>query len=172
MTHLINPKRYPKDGIFRKIRFLIWKACCSPLIALGFRNIDFYYLHGSNSKINKLKLGSGVSTADAIFNISSGNITIGDNTLLGHGVMILTGFHRFHNGKLAKLQPNSPKEVPDEGYDITIGNGCFLGSGVIVLSGLTIGDNTIIGAGAVVDKDIPSNVFAAGIPARIIYSNK
>ena len=172
MAHLINPKRYPKGSISKKIRFFIWKACCSPLIALGFRNIDYYYLHGSNSKVNKLKLGSGVSTADAIFNISSGSITIGDNTLLGHGVMILTGFHRFHDGKLAKLQPNGPKEVPDEGYDIIIGTGCFLGSGAIVLSGVKIGDNTIIGAGAVVDKDIPSNVFAAGVPARIIYLNK
>lgn len=138
---------------------------------LGFNNIDYYYVHGSDSRKNKLKLGLGVSTADAVFNISSGNIIVGDNTLFGHGVMILTGFHQFYNGKLAKLQPDSPKEVPDEGHDITIGTGCYLGSGVIVLRGVEIGDNTIIGAGAVVSKDIPSNVFAAGIPAKVISSN-
>ena len=172
MTQIVNPKRHPKNGILRKIRYLAWRALCSPLLALGFRNIDYYYLHGSDSKTNKLKLGAEVSTADAIFNIASGSIVIGDNTLFGHGVMVLTGFHRFHNGKRAKLQQNSPKEVPEEGYDIVIGTGCYLGSGVIVLRGVTIGDNTIIGAGAVVCKDIPSNVFAAGVPAKVIGSNK
>jgi acetyltransferase-like isoleucine patch superfamily enzyme len=61
--------------------------------------------------------------------------------------------------------------VPDSGYDIIIGSGCFIGANAIILKGVTIGDNTIIGAGSVVTKDIPSNVFAAGVPAIVVGAN-
>ena len=46
---------------------------------------------------------------------------------------------------------------------ITVGNSVWFGAGVIVLGGVTIGDNTVIAAGSVVTKDIPSNVIAAGV---------
>jgi len=51
---------------------------------------------------------------------------------------------------------------------VVIGNNVFVGAGSIIMPGVTIGDNSIIGAGSVVNKDIPSNVVAAGVPARII----
>lgn len=53
---------------------------------------------------------------------------------------------------------------------ITIGNKVFIGGGSIILPGVTIGDNSIIGAGSVVKHDIPSNVVAAGNPARVLFS--
>ena len=49
-----------------------------------------------------------------------------------------------------------------------IGKNCWLGAGVIVLPGITIGDNTAIGAGSIVAKDIPANVVAIGNPCRIL----
>jgi maltose O-acetyltransferase len=53
---------------------------------------------------------------------------------------------------------------------VDIGSNCFLGDSVIVLPGVTIGENSIIGAGAVVTKDVPTNSVAAGNPARVICS--
>ena len=49
-----------------------------------------------------------------------------------------------------------------------IGKNCWLGAGVIVLPGVTIGDNSVIGAGSVVTKDIPANVVAVGTPCRVL----
>ena len=53
---------------------------------------------------------------------------------------------------------------------IRIGRNCWLGAGVIVVPGVTIGDNTVIGAGSVVTKDIPANVVAVGNPCRVLRS--
>ena len=51
---------------------------------------------------------------------------------------------------------------------VRIGRNCWLGAGVIVLPGVTIGDNSVIGAGSVVTKDIPANVVAVGSPCRVV----
>ena len=51
---------------------------------------------------------------------------------------------------------------------VHIGRNCWLGAGVIVLPGVTIGDNSVIGAGSVVTKDIPSNVVAVGNPCKVL----
>lgn len=51
---------------------------------------------------------------------------------------------------------------------IAIGDGVWLGGGVIVLPGVTIGENTVVGAGAVVTRDLPDGVVAVGNPARVI----
>lgn len=74
----------------------------------------------------------------------------------------------------AKLVPGSEafRETPESGYDIEIGEGCFIGSGVIILAPVKIGDNVIIGSGSLVVKDIPSNCFAAGAPAKLISFHK
>ena len=51
---------------------------------------------------------------------------------------------------------------------IHIGKNCWLGAGVIVMPGVTIGDNSVIGAGSIVTKDIPANVVAVGNPCRVL----
>ena len=51
---------------------------------------------------------------------------------------------------------------------VHIGKNCWLGAGVIVLPGVIIGDNTVVGAGSVVTKDLPSNVVAVGNPCRVL----
>ena len=88
------------------------------------------------------------------------HIHIGDYTMLGPNVVIATAGH-----------PILP-ELREKGYQfnmpVHIGKNCWLGAGVIVMPGVTIGYNTVIGAGSVVTKDIPANVVAVGNPCRVM----
>jgi galactoside O-acetyltransferase len=63
-------------------------------------------------------------------------------------------------------------ELREKGYQfnipVHIGRNCWLGAGVIVLPGVKIGDNSVIGAGSVVTKDIPANVIAVGNPCKVL----
>ena len=89
-------------------------------------------------------------------------ITIGQDVQIGPNVQLLTPTHPTESDlRRAKYETAKP---------IVIGNNVWLGGGVIVLPGVTIGKNSVIGAGAVVTKDIPANVVAVGNPARILRS--
>lgn len=87
-------------------------------------------------------------------------VIIGDNTLLGPSVQIYTAMHPMNwQERASGLEFAKP---------ITIGSDVWIGGGAIICPGVTIGDRTIIGAGSVVTRDIPSDVFAAGNPCRVI----
>jgi len=87
-------------------------------------------------------------------------IEIGDNVLCGANVTITdTDWHG--------LSPAS-RGSSGESAPVRVGNNVFLGLNTIVLKGVTIGDNSVIGAGSVVTRSIPPNVIAAGNPARVI----
>ena len=66
------------------------------------------------------------------------------------------------------ILPELRKQAYQYNMPIHIGRNCWLGSGVCVMPGVTIGDNTVIGAGSVVTKDIPANVVAYGTPCKVI----
>ena len=88
------------------------------------------------------------------------HIYVGDCTMFGPNVTVATAGHPIDPELRAKAyQYNMP---------VHIGKNCWLGAGVIVLPGVTIGDNTVIGAGSVVTKDIPSGVVAVGNPCRVL----
>ena len=94
--------------------------------------------------------------------VDDADITIGDNTMLGPGVCISTAEHPLspelrRNG----LQYNKPVHIEDN---------VWIGAGAVILAGVTIGRNTVIGAGSVVTKDIPADSLALGIPAKVIRS--
>jgi maltose O-acetyltransferase len=155
-----------------------FKIFIRPLMRKLMRSVLFYYYdtHYVIGSGGKFKVGNMCALANTYFNLSSGNITIGDDTIFSNNVMVITGRHIFKEGRRASLQANlvrryrggGPEEVPETGYDITIGNGCWIAAGAIISGGVTIGDNVIIGANSVVTKDIPSYSFVAGIPAKII----
>ena len=88
------------------------------------------------------------------------HIYVGDYTMIGPNVTIATAGHPI----LPELrEKNYQYNIP-----VHIGKNCWLGAGVIVLPGVTIGDNTVIGAGSIVTKDIPANVVAVGNPCRVL----
>ena len=88
------------------------------------------------------------------------HIYVGDDTMFGPNVTIATAGHPINPELRGRgLQYNMP---------VRIGKRCWLGAGVIVMPGVTIGDDTVIGAGSVVTKDIPAGVVAVGNPCRVI----
>jgi acetyltransferase-like isoleucine patch superfamily enzyme len=89
-------------------------------------------------------------------------ITIGKYTIITSGVTILS-----HN--LIPLMTKN--KYVGEKVDTKIGNFCVIGTGSIIMSGICIGDQVVVGAGAVVTKDVPSNCIVVGNPARIIKTN-
>ena len=84
----------------------------------------------------------------------------GSHTMIGPGVIIATAGH--------PVLPILREQEYQYNAPIHIGSNCWLGAGVIVLPGVIIGDNTVIGAGSVVTKDIPSDVVAVGAPCRVM----
>lgn len=137
---------------------------------------DLYYKKNSLSvyrvwgAADRLFLGEGVQANNAIFNTSSGKISIGDYAFFGHCVTLLTGIHDI-NKKDAERQ----RGVPDCGRDICIGNGVWIASNVTIVGPCTIGAHAVIGAGSVVLGDVPAGAFYAGVPAcevkKIIFNN-
>ena len=88
------------------------------------------------------------------------HIYVGDYTMFGPNVILATAGH--------PILPKLRQEEYQYNMPVHIGKNCWLGAGVIVLPGVTIGDNTVIGAGSVVTKDIPSNVVAVGNLCRVL----
>ncbi len=108
------------------------------------------------------------------------NIEIGENFYANHNLIILDE-NKVEFGDNVFIAPNCafytaghPLDVErrNKGLEyakpIKVGNNVWIGGNVVVLPGVTIGDNAVIGAGSIVNKDIPSNVVAVGNPCRVI----
>jgi len=87
-------------------------------------------------------------------------VTVGADVQIGPNVQLLTAIHPLESG------PRRDKWESAE--PITIGDNVWLGGGVIVLPGVTIGADTVVGAGSVVTRDLPAGVLAVGTPARVV----
>ncbi len=88
------------------------------------------------------------------------HIYVGDYTMFGPNVTIATAAH--------PILPELREQLYQFNKPVHIGRNCWLEAGAIVLLGVTIGDNSVIGAGSVVTKDIPENVVAFGNPCRVV----
>ncbi|SDU79664.1 maltose O-acetyltransferase [Arcanobacterium phocae] len=96
---------------------------------------------------------------DCIF-LDVAPIAIGKNCQIAPRVQLLTAWH--------PLEPTLRSEGWEGGSPIVVGNNVWLGAGVMVLPGVSIGDNSVIGAGSVVTRDIPANTVAVGSPAHVV----
>lgn len=88
------------------------------------------------------------------------HIYVGDCTMLAPNVTVATAGH--------PILPSLRERVFQFNMPVHIGRNCWIGAGALILPGVTIGDNTVIGAGSVVTKDIPANVVAVGNPCRVV----
>ena len=92
--------------------------------------------------------------------VDDSHIYIGDYSMIGPNVIIATAGH--------PINPELRQRVTQYNADVHIGKNVWLGAGVIVMPGVTIGDNSVIGAGSIVTKDIPANVVAVGNPCKVM----
>jgi maltose O-acetyltransferase len=90
-------------------------------------------------------------------------ITIGDDVSIGPRAQLLTALHPMEDHELRRQRWETASPI-------TIGDNVWMGGGVIVCPGVTVGADTVIGAGSVVTRDLPPRVFAAGNPCRVIRS--
>ncbi|MFC9438580.1 sugar O-acetyltransferase [Nocardia sp. NPDC057030] len=113
---------------------------------------DYGYLIeiGTNSFLN----------FDAIL-LDCAPISIGDDVSIGPRCQLLTALHPMEDHELRRQRWETAAPI-------RIGNNVWFGGGVIVCPGVTVGDDTVVGAGSVVTRDLPPKVFAAGNPARVI----
>jgi maltose O-acetyltransferase len=87
-------------------------------------------------------------------------VTIGDNALFGPAVQIYTALH--------PMSAAERRGGLESGRPVRIGSDVWVGGGAVICPGVSIGDRAVIGAGSVVVRDIPADVFAAGNPCRVI----
>lgn len=92
--------------------------------------------------------------------VDDANIYIGDNTLFGPNVTVVTAAH--------PIEPELRSKGYEFNIEVKIGKNVWVGANSVILPGVEIGDNTVIGAGSVVTKSLPSNVVAFGTPCRVI----
>ena len=92
--------------------------------------------------------------------VDDANIYIGNNVMFAPNVVIATAGH--------PLNPTLREKGYQYNQEVRIGNNVWVGANATILPGVTIGDNTVIGAGAVVSRDLPPNVLAMGVPARVV----
>jgi acetyltransferase-like isoleucine patch superfamily enzyme len=109
-----------------------------------------------------IELHDGVGVNTRSYLDGNGGLEIGPNTLLSPGVQIITGNH-------VHSDPSIPiKHQGTEYGRVTIGADCWLGTNVVILPGVRIGDGAVVGAGAVVTKDVPELAVSVGVPARTV----
>ena len=113
----------------------------------------FYTDFGQNIAVGKdVFINEGCSFQD------QGGIVIGDGCLIGHQVVLATLNHVQEPAHRADMIP----------APIVLGKNVWIGAHATILAGVTVGDNSIVAAGAVVTKDVPADTVVGGVPARVI----
>jgi acetyltransferase-like isoleucine patch superfamily enzyme len=149
ITMELNTKYHTQEKIISLMSKLIGKQIDDSFGLFPPFNADC----GKNLTIGKrVFINSGCKFQD------QGGITIGDDVLIGHNVVIATLNHSFDPEHRGDLEPRPVK----------IGNKVWIGANATILPGVTIGDGAIIAAGAVVTKDVAPRNVVGGVPAKVI----
>ncbi len=146
MVYIINNFKYPKIKKGSNVRIGRFTK------TMNAHNI----MIGNNSSINGGMLFAGKNS----------KIIIGDNCLISYNVHIRTRTHKYENKNELIL-----KQGEDE-KDIIIGNDVWIGYGAQIMPGVKLGDGCVVGAGAVVTKNVEPYKVVAGVPARVIKERK
>ena len=152
LCQTLNGTREAQREERRQILRDLFGAGCDPV----WMQPPFYCDYGSS-----IYLGSRVFFNFNCVVLDVCEVRIGDYTLFGPGVQILTPLHPF-SAALRREQ--------EFGRPIEIGADVWVGGGALILAGVHVGSRSIIGAGSVVTRDIPDGVLAAGNPCRVIRS--
>jgi len=110
----------------------------------------------------RIRVGARTFVNYGLVALDVASIEIGEDVQIGPNVQLLTPTH--------PVEPDARRAKWEAAEPIAIEGNVWLGGGVIVLAGVTIGENTVVGAGSIVTKGLPPNVVAAGNPARVVRS--
>lgn len=105
---------------------------------------------------DKVHIGNNVIVMPNSLMMASGTITIEDNALVAAYVKLISNNHDPYDRAVLTCKP------------VVLKKNCWIGAGVVILPGVTVGENSIVGAGSVVTKDVPANTVVAGNPAKFI----
>jgi acetyltransferase-like isoleucine patch superfamily enzyme len=119
-----------------------------------------YVVHGDRSRLH---IDPTAVVNDALFNLSSGEITVGPYAFFGHRVAVLTGTH-----DITRFGRERQTAIPKSGRDVIIGEGAWLSSLVLVLGPCRIGPHSVVAAGSLVIHDVDPYTVVAGQPARLL----
>ena len=146
-NHLPPDREAERDGLIREIL----GACGRHVCIEG----PFYCDYGYNIEVGENFFANYNFTV-----LDVAKVRIGDYAMIAPNVAIYTAGHPLH--------PVSRNSGYEYGSPVSIGDNVWICAGVIVLPGVTIGANSVIGAGSIVTKDIPANVVALGNPCRVL----
>lgn len=114
-----------------------------------------------NSGFGKLTVGDNCHIGRGVFLDLSARILLGDNVTLSMNVMLITHLD-------VGDSPLKDEGFPESTGQIIIEDGAYVGAGATILQGVRVGNNSLVAAGALVNKDVPANCVVAGVPATTI----
>lgn len=151
LTSELNKLTFDDEADIRKI----FSELIGRPVDETFRLIPPFYTSGGR----EITIGRKVFINQCCTIYDMGGVDIADLVMIGPNVSILTANH--------SLEP-SKRRAYIEAKPITIETNVWIAAGATILGGVTVGENSVVGAGAVVTKDVPPNTFVAGVPARVI----
>jgi acetyltransferase-like isoleucine patch superfamily enzyme len=117
-----------------------------------------YLVHGNRARLH---IHPSAVVNNALFNVGSGDITVGEYAFFGHNVSVLTGTH-----DITKFGRERMFAIPRTGRDIVIGEGAWVASNALVLGPCVIGAHAVVGGGSLVLGDVEPYTVVAGVPAK------
>lgn len=143
------------EGFF--LRYVFYKILCKRIEPFPFIFSGVFLQHSYG-----IEIGRNFNANRGVHMYGRGGIKIGDYVLIGPNVIITSSQHRYDiKGTPILFQGHEKKEI-------VIGNDVWIGANAVILPGVTIGEGTIIGAGAVVTSDTEPYSIVGGVPARKI----
>ncbi len=161
LTSTFDPRAY--IGALRLVNYYNYthvaerrKLTMGPGVALA-PNVSF-----TNAERIEIGRGSNIGSRNQIWaGDTSGRIILGEHVLTAPDVFITASDYRFNDGEPVM-------DMAKDEADVVIGRDVWLGAKVMVVKGVTIGEGSIVAAGAVVTRDIPPYSIAAGVPAKVV----
>lgn len=152
------------DDLLNRVRSPLQKLVAAEVARqIEEQKLDALYKYRWHGDRSRLHIPDTAVVNNALFNVSGGEITLGEYVFFGHDVAILTGTH-----DIEKFGLERQLTFPRSGRDVVIGDGVWLASHVLVLGPVTIGENAVVAGGSLVRDDVEPYTVVAGRPAKVV----